>query len=214
MLTIRPPRSEQEYLKVCKFVETVYRVQGYCVYLENKQFNHAILLAEDKGEIVGSIGVQIALKQKLLVEHYFGFNSSDIYPGCERAQIAEICKLASIYKYDFVVVKALIIALAAILQDEIKLVYACIKPTLLRVIKQYFHIPVYPLNLNMIEENIEEIYAGYFFQQPRPQTVAFFTQDAGNLPRFEKELSGKIRFDLEGFNFTNVNMSRHLIKDF
>ncbi len=212
MLTIRPPRSSEEYLKSCKLVETVYCDQGYCEYLESTQFNHAVLIAENKGKIVGSIGIQSALKQKLLVERYFGFNSEDIYPECKRAEVAEICKLASVHKNNLLVVKALIIALATVVKNEIKLVYGCIKPTLIRVLKKYFHIPVYPLNMKMIEENIEEIYAGYFFRHPRPQTVAFLTRDVGNLPHFEKELSGKFRLDLEGFEFTDVNIPKHFEK--
>ncbi|OQA04805.1 MAG: hypothetical protein BWY68_00113 [bacterium ADurb.Bin400] len=202
MITVRKPHSQWEYMEACILIERIYREKGFCEYLMSKERPSTLLIAEQDGRVIGSVGIILA-SEPLPTEHYFGFKVEDELPGhISRHETFEICKLGCVGPMRFLVAQALIVALAGCAKAMgYQQAVACMKPKLLEVLQNRLHIPLHPIDKVVIPEMVEDIYQGYFLRNPKPKPVYLLRNDlAAYLPLLQANIRGQVRVELEEYD--------------
>src|SRR6185503_17391452 len=108
LIEIRPPVSSEEYDQACALVEEVYYEHGIT---SQRRVRHpkAIFVAVRDGVVLGSVGFRSGDQGTLPVEHYFGFDMTDV-SSCSRDRVFEIVKLAAKERADHNVFRGLVAA--------------------------------------------------------------------------------------------------------
>src|SRR6185503_13398156 len=110
LMEIRPPVSSEEYDQACALVEEVYYEHGIT---SQRHVRHpkGIFIAIRDGVVLGSVGFRSGDQGTLPVEHYFGFDLTDV-SCCPRGEVCEIVKLAAKERADHTVFRGLVAACA------------------------------------------------------------------------------------------------------
>lgn len=200
MVTIRMPKSQIEYREACALVESVYREHHYVQYLAMHPSN-ILIAVDEEGHVVGSVGLLLANGEPLPTESYFGFSSFDLDPCYGRHEIFEICRLASYGKHRDAILRGLVVAICEFTERmAYERAIACMKPPLLVALQRRLGVVVHPIEREVVDAEIEEIYRGYFLSEPRPVPVYLDRSDlAQYLPELRDTLVGKVEVVLDGY---------------
>ncbi len=172
-ITIRHPRSAEEYRAACKLVALVYQGRGYAHFLRPEDNRPDVLfVAERESQIIGSVGITLRHPGKELpIEWFFNFSTEARRPDFDAAGHFEVSKLACINSTP--ASEGLIVAMHRYaVAHGLPLGFACMKPALARRlgdmgirVEHYADIRVFP-------PRVPPDYHGYFLEEPRPVAVS------------------------------------------
>jgi hypothetical protein len=177
MITIRLCQSQEEYQKVCNFVERMYQEKWYIRYLQDNPPVFFIALIE--ADIIGTVGLYLkSTHDRLPTEIMFDFNTEE-FSKLRRNKIAEISRLViERKKRPLTLMKGLFVALYLYAKKyNIHTTIACAKPPLVHFLQNHLELPVHIIEKKIKKTIIPIQYKEYFLKEPFPVPIILHTKE-------------------------------------
>lgn len=194
MIVVKPPSTRVEFDEACQLVEGVYQEYGYVQHITNSGRPSKLFVAMDGTEVIGTVGLFMNETGKLLpTEVYFNFKLDEIEPTVDRSKMFEIGRLAV---KGFNVAYALPGLVVAICEYAgmlgLRHAVACMKPHLCALLRR-MKVNLIQIDAELVEQNVDEAYRGYFLGTPTPKPVYFRYEDlALFLPHLQSRINGLV----------------------